>query len=341
MKRDTGHVTHAISPRASRRTFLQCSIALPALACGSFPFAASAQQSAKIPRVGVVNQSPRLRNAFKQGLAEHDWIDGKNIIIEFRNYDSDPERLLKIAGEFSNFNVACIVASGNLSVRTLKEATAGIPIVMAFAADVVGSGFVANLRQPGGNITGLTNINELLTSKRLELLKELRPKLSRVALMIDPAISAHGAMWKVALASAKSLGLKVFAVEYHSAHDFTAAFAALAQEKAEGLVLPQSPIASFARERVINLAAGARVPAIYQTSSWVEAGGLASYGTDEADMWRRSAGYVDKILKGGKPADLPVEQPTKFELILNRKTANALSIKIPNSILVQANKVID
>lgn len=292
-------------------------------------------------RIGVVNQSPRLRNAFKQGLVEHGWIDGKNIIIEFRSHDSDPQKLLRIAGELSDLNVACIVASGNLSVGTLKEATSGIPIVMAFAADVVGSGFVANLRQPGGNVTGLTNINESLTSKRQELLKELRPRISRVALLIDPAISAHGAMWKVALASAKPLGLKVFAVEYHGAHDFVAAFAALYREKAEGLVVPQSPTANFARERIVNLVAGAGVPAIYQTSSWVEAGGLASYGTDEADMWRRSAGYVDKILKGAKPADLPVEQPTKFELIFNRKTANALAIKIPNSILIQANKVID
>ena len=340
MKRETGHMKHGGSNLAARRGFLRGSIALPMLACGLFPLNSSAQQSTKIPRVGAVNQSPRLRNAFKQGLAEHGWIDGKNIVIEFRNYDSDPEKLVKVAGELSNLNVACIVASGNVSVRTLKEATSGIPIVMAFAADVVGSGFVANLRQPGGNITGLTNINESLTSKRMELLKELRPRISRVALLIDPAISAHAAMWKVALASAKSLALKIVAVEYHSAHDFAAAFAALGREKAEGLVVPQSPTASFARERVISLAAGARVPAIYQTSSWVEAGGLASYGTDEADMWRRSAGYVDKILKGAKPADLPVEQPTKFELIINRKTATALAIKIPNSILVQANKVI-
>jgi len=340
MKREIGNPNFG-SHLAMRRAFLRCSIALPVLACGSFPLVSSAQQSGKIPRIGVVNQSPRLRNAFKEGLIEHGWIDGKNIVIEFRNYDSDPEKLLKVAGELSNLHVACIVASGNVSVRTLKETTSGIPIVMAFAADVVGSGFVANLRQPGGNITGLTNINESLTSKRLELLKELRPRISRVALLIDPSITAHRAMWKIALASAQSLGIKVFAVEYHSAHDFAAAFAALSQEKAEGLVVPQSPTASFARERVVNLAAGARVPAIYQTSSWVEAGGLASYGTDEADMWRRSAGYVDKILKGAKPADLPVEQPTKFELILNRRTANALAIKIPNSILVQANKVID
>ena len=148
-------------------------------------------------------------------------------------------------------------------------------------------------------------------------------------------------MWKIALASAQSLGIKVFAVEYHSAHDFAAAFAALAREKAEGLVVPQSPTASFARERVVNLAAGAKVPAIYQTASWVEAGGLASYGTDEADMWRCLAGYVDKILKGAKPADLPGPATDEFELILNRKTANALTIKIPNSILIQANKVID
>jgi putative ABC transport system substrate-binding protein len=303
------------------------------------PFAIFAQQPPKVPRIAVITS--RYRDAFVQGLREHGWIEGKNIHVEYRISDSDPARAAEVARELSSLKIECLVASGNLSIGTLKRGAPGIPLVMAFAADVVGSGFVENLRRPGGRITGLTNVNEALTGKRLELLRELNPKTARVAMLKDSGIAAHHTIWKEAQTSAQPLGIKVLAIEYRGVEGINSAFAAIAREKADALLVPQSPVASDNRALIMGLAAKGKLPAIYQDLSWVESGGLASYGSDEADMWRRAAGYVDKILKGANPAELPVEQPTKFELAINMKTAKALGIKVPQSILVRTTRVIE
>ena len=317
-------------------------MALPTLAFGllTLPRDAKAQQQGRTPRVGVIGR-PEMRDALRQGLLEHGWIEGKNVAIEYRPVRETAEQFAETARELNGLKVDCIVASGNLAIGALKQAASGIPVIMAFSADPVGSGFVASLRRPGGNITGLTNINEALTSKRLELLKALNPGVSRIAVLKHPAIAAHDAIWKEALSSARSLGLTVVAVDFRSVEELEAAFAAIAREKAEGLLVPQSPIVVFGRTQLLRLAAKGRLPAVYQSSSFVADGGLMSYGPHELDLWRRSAGYVDKILKGAKPADLPVEQPTKFELVINRRTAKALGLTIPQSLLISADKVIE
>jgi putative tryptophan/tyrosine transport system substrate-binding protein len=302
---------------------------------GPVALVARAQQPARLPRVGVLGR-PQHRDALRQGLRELGWIDGKNIIIEYRAGTSGD-----VVRELSGAKVDCIVAGGNLAIETLKHAAPGVPLVMAATADPVGSGFVASLRRPGGNITGLSNINEALTGKRLELLKELRPRMSRVAVLKSPAIPAHNTIWIEAQSSAASLGMKVFPVDYRTAQDFERCYAAIVTEKAEGLLVPQSPLVIREYARILKLAASERLPAMFQSSSVVEMGGLISYGPDETDMWRRAGGYVDKILKGAKPGDLPVEQPTKFELIINLKTAREIGLTVPANMLARASRVIE
>lgn len=304
------------------------------------PLAPYAQQPAKIPRIGVM-AGPASRAAFQQGMREHGWIEGKNIVVEYRDIAGRPERLPDIAREMINLKVDCIVAGGNVAINALKQATSSIPIVMASAADAIGSKFIVSLPQPGGNITGLTNIMEALTAKRLELLKAFSPGMSRVAILKNPTVAAHNSAWQEAQSAAQSLGLKVFAADLRDGDDFENVFAAIAREKAGGLMVLQNPVVNAARSRIAGLATKHRLPAVYQDSMFVEAGGLMSYGADQADLWRRSARYVDKILKGAKPSDLPVEQPTKFELIINGKTAKTLGLTIPQALLISANKVIE
>jgi putative ABC transport system substrate-binding protein len=329
-----------------RRAFLYAALALPALAFGfgALPHAAEAQQPVRIARIGLLSSTrpqPRERDAFRRGLRDLGWIEGQNIVIEYRDFGPTRERLVDAVRELVSLKVDCIVSSGNEAIGALREATSQIPLVMAYTADAVGSGFVASLSRPGGNITGLTNISESLTGKRLELLKELNPKISRVAVLKNQTIRAHDAIWKEAQSSAQSLGFKVFAVDYRTVEEFEPAFAAIVRGKAEGILLLQSPLAFSTHAQIVSRTAKERLPTMYQSLFFVEGGGLMAYGPDEIDMWRRSASYVDKILKGAKAADLPIEQPTKFELLINMKTAKALGINIPQSILLRADKVFE
>jgi putative ABC transport system substrate-binding protein len=309
-----------------------------------WPHFAEAQQP-KAPRVGILFGASLLANsgrveAFRQGLQELGYIDGKNIVIEVRYADGKLDRLPALAAELFSLNVELIVTAGPAVTLPVKEATNRIPIVMAFDSDPVGSGFVASLAQPGGNITGLSSLSPELTGKRLEILKETVPKLSRVAVVGNPANTATALNFKEAEVAARAYGLKVQSLEVRGPNDLDSAFSTMTKGRAEALLPLGDSVVVFHRERIVNFATKNRLPAIYPTFEWVDAGGLMSYGPDILDSFRRAATYVDKILKGAKPADLPVEQPMKFELVINLKTAKQIGVTIPPNVLARADRVI-
>ena len=322
-----------------RRTF--------AFALGSFFLTtfhlAQAQQPTKIVRVGYLNPGDPVSRtyrteAFRQGLKELGYVEGKNIIIEYRFAEARPERLPELARELVGLKVDIIFAGGGPATKAAKNATQIIPIVTS-SQDPVGQGFVAGLARPGGNITGLTNLTSELVGKRLELLKEAIPQLSRVAVLWTPDHPAATTFRRTELA-AQSLGVQLQAAEVRSRDDLEPAFAAIKRERAEALFMIRSPIVNDLTKRIVNLAAKS-LPAIYDDKRFPQLGGLMSYGTDLADLDRRAAMYVDKILKGAKPADLPIERPTKFELVINLKTAKTLGLKIAAHLLMEADKVIE
>jgi putative ABC transport system substrate-binding protein len=304
-----------------------------------------AQQPAKIPRIGYLSvlspssDSARLE-AFRQGLRELGYVEGKNIAIEPRYVDGKLNRLPELAGEIVSLNVDVIVAGGSTAIRATKNATKVIPIVMAHGSDPVELGYVASLARPGGNITGLTHLAPELGGKRLELLKDTVAKLSRVAVLTDPGTGGHGPQIKELEVAALALGLHLQLVEVRAPKELESAFSAMAKSRADAFIGLQQPTLDRLRQRIVDLAAKNRLPAMYPNSEYVETGGLMSYATDIVAMFRRSAVYVDKILKGTKPGDLPVEQPTKFELIINLKTAKQIGLTIPPNVLARADKVI-
>jgi putative ABC transport system substrate-binding protein len=304
-----------------------------------------AQQPAKIPRIGYLSvlspssDSARLE-AFRQGLRELGYVEGKNIAIEPRYVDGKLNRLPDLAGEIVSLNVDVIVAGGSTAIRATKNATKVIPIVMAHGSDPVELGYVASLARPGGNITGLTHLAPELGGKRLELLKDTVAKLSRVAVLTDPGTGGHGPQIKELEVAALALGLHLQLVEVRAPKELESAFSAMAKSRADAFIGLQQPTLDRLRQRIVDLAAKNRLPAMYPNSEYVETGGLMSYATDIVAMFRRSAVYVDKILKGTKPGDLPVEQPTKFELIINLKTAKQIGLTIPPNVLARADKVI-
>ena len=312
------------------------------------PLTCFAQQAAKVARIGHLSPnlaaSPHLRDAFLQGLRDLGYVEGRNLVIEYRDAEGKLERLPALAAELVALKVDVILAEGGtLGARVAKQATGTIPIVFV-AADPVGSGLVASLARPGGNVTGLSNLNAELVGKRLELLKQAVPGVSRVALLRQPAALGERMakdMLKAADVAARALGVQPQFIEARDPDEFARAFSDMTRARAGALTV--LPSAMFVREhrRLVDLAAKHRLPAVYVSSEFVDAGGLMSYGANQRDLFRRAATYVDKILKGAKPAELPVEQPTKFELVINMKTAKALGIKFPNSILVQATKVIE
>ena len=307
------------------------------------PLGAQAQpQAKKAPRIGVLTgpADPGVE-AFRQGLRELGYVERENITIERRSAEGKLDRLPELAVELVRLKVDVIVASSNLAVVALRKATQTIPIVMSIVADPVGEGFVASLARPGGNITGLTSISEQLSRKRLELLKEINPHLSRVAVSRSPTTPTHGILWGETQAAATALGIKVFALDLRSAEEIEGAFRTMTRERAEGLVVLPEPVSFTNRKRIVDLAAKTRLIAMYPWKEFAEAGGLMVYATNRDDLWRRSAIYVDKILKGARPADLPIEQPTKFELIINLKTAKALGLIIPQSLLLRADQIIE
>ena len=309
-----------------------------------FCFSAGAQQPKKIPRIGYLAFRASLgpgEKAFLQGLQDLGYVEGKTIVIEWRRTTGKPELLADLAAELVRLRVDVFVAASTPAVQAAKNATSTIPIVMAFAADPVGTGFVASLARPGGNITGVSGIMPELAGKRLELLRELFPKLSRLAFLAYRGDPAHGLFVKEAQGAAQSFGIQFQSLVIGSPDEIEGAFSAMARERAGALVVqPLFVVALGQGRRIADLAVQNRLPAVSDLGTFADAGGLISYGPDVVVLYRRAATYVDKILKGTKPADLPVEQPTKFEFVINLKTAKALNLTIPQSVLFRADRVI-
>ena len=310
------------------------------------PLGALAQPAGKLPRIGWLalnnaDVSPHQTAAFRQGLRERGWIEGRNIVIESRYADGYAERLPALAAELLRLEVDIIVAAGSAPTRAAKDATRTIPIVMATSANALAEGFVGNLAQPGGNVTGMTFLaGPEIPGKQLELLKELAPAASRVAVLTNPTNASHAAYARELADVATSLKSQLRFVEARSPQQLDAAFDSIAREHAAALLVLTDGMFFGQRRRIAELAARSRLPAMYSQREFVDAGALAAYGPTLGDMARRAASHVDKILKGARPGELPVEQPTKFELVINLKTARALGITIPQAVLLRADEVI-
>ena len=306
---------------------------------------AHAQQPKKVPRIGfligVSDSSISDRyDAFLQALRELGYMEGKNIAIERRSADGKLERLPDLAAELVRLKVDIIVTGGPLSTRRVKEATATIPIVMAQDFDPVGTGFVASLARPGGNITGLSTLSPEISGKQMELLKEIIPAFSRVVVFGTSTNPGNAQSLRETELAAGAFGVPLQYLDILDPKDIGSAFRAASKGRANAALMLPSPVLLLQRTQVVELTVKNRLPAIYSVAEYVEAGGLMTYGTNFADLWRRAATYVDKILKGRKPADLPVEQPTKFEFIINLKAAKQIGVTIPPNVLARADKVI-
>jgi putative tryptophan/tyrosine transport system substrate-binding protein len=307
---------------------------------------AEAQQTGKVPRIGYLSPtspsvSPTRIEAFRHGLRELGYVEGKNIVIDYRYAEGKFDRLPALAAELVRLKVDLIVTTGPTVTRAAKEATTTVPIVMATDTDPVGNGFVASLARPGGNITGLSALAPELSGKQLELLKEIVPRLSRVAVFGTSTNPGNAQMLKEVKLAAGAFGVKLQYLEVRGPKDIETAFRAASKERAEAvLYLVAGLVDAGHRTEISELAVKSRLPAIYQSRRYVEDGGLMSYGVNIADLDRRAATYVDKILKGRTPADLPVEQPTKFEFVINLKTAKQIGLTIPPNVLARADKVI-
>ena len=327
--------------QGQRRKFLLAAGALLAA-----PRAAEAQQAGKVYRIGYLGNTAStpetlaLREAFRQGLRERAWVEGQNIFIEYRWAEGKFERLPELAAELVRLKVDLIFATSSIFVEPARRATQTIPIVFALHADPVGSGHVASLGRPGGNITGLSLMQTEFTVKGLELLKEVVPQATRIAVLWNPATPSHGPALKAIEAAAPALGVRVQSLAVRAPEDFEGAFAVMARERAEALLVIAASIFFVAQRQLGDLAMKQRLPTMFGARGHAEVGGLLSYAPNYPDLMRRSAAYVDKILKGAKPGDLPVEQPTKFELVVNLKTAKSLGITIPQSVMLRADEVI-
>jgi putative ABC transport system substrate-binding protein len=301
--------------------------------------AADSQQLGKMPRVGLLSPSADFfLITFRQGLRELNYIEGRNISLEYRSAEGRANRLFDLAAELVHLKVNVMVTITSPGVRAAKQATTTIPIVMVGVDDAVEQGFVASLARPGGNITGTSWLNPELSGKRLELLKETFPKVSRVAVLRE-AVGGASSL-RATMEAARVLGVHLQILELRDPNELDSAFAAMTRERVGALdVLPGLMITGYMRQ-IVDLAAKARLPVIFPDGQFVESGGLISYGPSVPDLYRRAATYVDKILKGAKPADLPVEQPTTFELVINLKTAKQIGLTIPPNVLARADKVI-
>ena len=326
-----------------RRAFIS-SIAISLLAA---PFAVEAQPAGKVPRIGFLvaasasdSAYARLIETFRQGLRDLGYVEGRNIVVEYRYADGKYERLPALAAELVRLKVDVIVSHGTPGPLAAKQATSAIPIVMTSAGDPVGSGLVSSLARPGGNVTGLSLMVPELGGKRLQLLKEILPGLSRVAVLWNAANPYASLVAREMEATATTLGVQLQALVVRGPDDFAGALAAATTGRAGALTAVEDPLTITKRTQIVDFAAKSRLPAIYGVKEFVDAGGLMSYGVNLVDLYRRAAAYVDKILKGAKPADLPVQQPTKFEFVINLKTAKALGLTIPPSVLLRADEVI-
>ena len=323
---------------------------LIALGAGALaaPFASFAQQPGKIWRVGFLAlRSPTASNpfvtygAFLQGMHELGYVEGKNLIIEWRLAEGKVDRLPALAAELVQLKVDVIVAAGVQPTSAAQKATTTIPIVMANSIDPVGSGFVATLARPGGNITGLSNLLGDLSAKHFEMLRSIVPKVTRIAILVNPTNSVHETILKTVQTAAQKSGVTILSVQARIPQEIESAFSTMTKHNSEGVIVANDLFLNQQRRQIAELAAKNRLPSVAAVREYVEDGGLMSYGPKFIENYRRAATYVDKIFKGAKPADLPVEQPTKFELVINRKTAKALGLTIPQSLLISADKVIE
>ena len=330
----------------SRREFLRAAtVAGTAGFLGFGSEAAAAQQPARIHRIGILNPTsgsvfPARVEAFRQRLRQLGYVEGKNIFIEYRYAEGKRGRLPDLVAELVRLKVDVIVTVGVPAAQAAKKASGAIPIVFAGASDPVGTGIVSSLARPGGNITGLSLMVSDLDGKRLELLKEAFPKVARVAFLWQSGGTRGNLRLTEMEAAAKALGLKLLSLEVRSLDDFEGAFARAKREGAQALITTTGERINTQQRQVLDFAAKNRLPAIYHYSEFVEAGGLMSYGPDNTDIWRRAADFVDKILKGAKPAEIPVEQPMKFEFVVNLKSAKQIGVTISPNVLVRADKVI-
>jgi len=327
----------------TRREILLAAVTWPALAWAG---AVHAQVPARVRRIGLLSPfSPSntvlSHQAFRQGLRDLGWVEGKNISIEYRYAEGRRGSLPDLAADLVRLKVDVIVASAPPAALAAQRATTTIPIVMTDADDPVAAGLVDSLARPGGNVTGLSQMSPQLGGKRLELLKEIVPKLSRVAVLWNPVGARSRIYWNEIQLPARQLGIQLHSLEVQSPDDFDKAFEDAIKARAGALFILPAPVIVTNLNRIAGLAAKNRLPSITQSSRFANAGGLVTYGPDLADMYRRAATYVDKILKGAKPGELPVEQPTKFELVINMKTAKALGITIPQTVLFRADRVIE
>ena len=309
------------------------------------PLTSAAQPGAKVARIGVLTLSTATwtpdGEAFRQGLREHGYVEGQNIALEHRDAAGRADRLPALAGELVRLKVDVIVTQSNVAALAAKHATQTIPIVMAIAGDPVKAGVVGNLARPGGNVTGLTLMQTELSGKRLQLLKEVAPKITLVAVIWNPTDPPGAHSLRETEAAARSLGLKLHAIQARSPAELDAAFKAVADVRPSAFFTLPGGMFQDNLRRIIDFAAKAGLPGVFPNRAFAEAGGLLSYAPSLAANWRRAAVFVDKILRGAKPADIPIEQPTKFELVINMKTAKALGLTVPASVLVQADLVID
>jgi len=324
----------------NRRTF----IAGMAAAIASAPIAAQETPAGKRYRIGFLWDSPDVfpdaLEAFRRKLRELGYVEGRNITIEYRWAEGKPARMRELADELVRLKVDVIIAPSSIYTDAAKRATAKIPIVFMSHADPLGSGHISTLGRPGGNVTGLSLMMTETNVKGLEIFKEAIPGLSRIAVIWDPATPSHAPGLKAVEAAGPSLGLSVQSVAVRSATEYENAFAAIVRERSNGVLVLSTPFFIADAKRLADLAAAHKLPTLFGPKHHVIVGGLMSYSPDRVDLWRRGAVYVDKILKGANPAELPVQQPTKFELAINLKTAKALGIKIPTSVLLRADEVI-
>ena len=334
--------------RLTRRQLLQGSLALAGLGllsgCGQLPFQAQAKQPPKTPRLGVLDIAPGeggapAFDALLEGLGEHGYVDGRNIAIEHRVAGRD-DQFPELAAELVNLPVDIILAGSFPATRAARQATSTIPIVMASIADPVGQGLVSSLARPGGNVTGMSLQSVEITAKRLELLKEAIPAAARVAVLQNPNNPVGARSLQELEPAARTLGLQVQVLDIRPPEDLEPALDAAVREHADMLLVTSDPLFGQRYSQIADLAAKRHVPALHPRREFVEAGGLMSYGPSVPDLWRRSAAYVDKILNGASPADLPVEQPMTFDFAINLKTARALGLTIPQEVLMQATEVI-
>ena len=315
-------------------------IALLGGAVAAGPLLARAQQLAKIPRIGIIDDSP-IWNAFRQGLRDLGYLEGQNIAFEYRYAGGLPDRLAWVAAELVRRPVDLIATFGTPPTHAAKQATTTIPIVMIGIGDPVGAGLVSSLGRPGGNVTGNTILGPDVAGKRLQLLKEVIPSLSRVAFLWNPENASHPAQLAELQVAVQTLGIKLLPFAVRSSDEFDSAFAAIVSERADAFLMTADPFHQLSIGRIIDFLANNRLPGMFLTREIAVAGGLLSYGASLPDLFRHGGLYVHKILKGTKPADLPVEPPTKFELVVNLKTAKAIGLTIPESFLQRADEVIE